>query len=37
VNSWFPISAPTATAEIIISAGAKSTRYTVSLELALVK
>jgi hypothetical protein len=37
VNSWFPISAPTATAEIIISNGAKSTRYTVSIELALVK
>jgi len=37
VNSWFPISAPTATAEIIISGGAKSTRYTVSFDLALVK
>ena len=30
-TSWFPISAPTATAEVIISGGAKSTRYTVSL------
>lgn len=30
-SSWFPISAPTATAEVIISGGAKSTRYTVSL------
>jgi hypothetical protein len=37
VNSYFPISPPTATAEIIISAGAKSTRYTVSFDLALVK
>jgi hypothetical protein len=37
VNSWFPISPPTATAEIIISTGAKSTRYTVSFDLALVK
>ena len=37
VNSWFPISPPTATAEIIISAGVKSTLYTVSFELALVK
>lgn len=37
VNSWFPISAPEATAEIIISGGAKSTRYTVTFELALVK
>jgi hypothetical protein len=37
VNTWFPISAPTATAEIIISGGAKSTRYTVSVDLALVK
>lgn len=37
VNSWFPISPPSATAEIIISAGAKSTRYTVSVDLALVK
>lgn len=30
-TSWFPISPPTATAEVIISSGAKSTRYTVSL------
>jgi hypothetical protein len=37
VNSWFPVSPPTATAEIIISSGAKSTRYTVSFDLALVK
>jgi hypothetical protein len=37
VNSYFPISPPTATAEIIISNGAKSTRYTVSFDLALVK
>lgn len=37
VNSWFPITAPSATAEIIISNGAKSTRYTVTFDLALVK
>jgi hypothetical protein len=37
VNSWFPITAPTATGEIIISGGAKSTRYTVTFDLALVK
>lgn len=30
-TSWFPISAPNATAEVIISGGAKSTRYNVSL------
>lgn len=30
-TSWFPISAPTATAEVIINSGVKSTRYTVSL------
>lgn len=30
-TSWFPISAPSATAEVIISGGAKSTRYNVSL------
>ena len=37
VNSWFPLTAPTATGEIIISGGAKSTRYTVTFDLALVK
>lgn len=30
-TSWFPISAPSATAEVIISGGAKSTRYSVSI------
>jgi len=30
-NSWFPVTAPTATAEVIISGGVKSTRYTVQL------
>lgn len=30
-TSWFPISAPSATAEVIISGGAKSTRYSVTL------
>lgn len=29
--AWFPISAPTATAEVIVLGGAKSTRYSVSL------
>jgi len=32
-NSWFPQSAPTATAEVIIDGGVKSTRYTVRLPL----
>ena len=31
-NTWFPVSAPTATTEIIVSGGAKATRYNVSLE-----
>jgi hypothetical protein len=31
--SYFPISAPTATAEVIISGGAKSTRYNVTLTV----
>jgi len=31
VSSYFPITAPTATAEVIIDGGVKSTRYTVSL------
>lgn len=30
-TSWFPITAPTATAEVIISGGAKATRYNVTL------
>lgn len=30
-TSWFPISPPTATAEVIISGGVKATRYNVSL------
>jgi len=30
-TSWFPISAPTATAEVIIDGGVKATRYTVTL------
>ncbi|NBN87544.1 MAG: hypothetical protein EBV32_00395 [Proteobacteria bacterium] len=30
-SSWFPISPPSASAEVIINGGAKSTRYTVSL------
>jgi hypothetical protein len=31
-NTWFPVTAPTATAEVIIDGGAKSTRYTVQLS-----
>ena len=30
-GSWFPVSEPTATAEVIITGGAKATRYNVSL------
>lgn len=30
-TSWFPVTAPSATAEVIIDGGAKSTRYTVTL------
>ncbi len=30
-TTWFPISAPTATAEVIIDGGVKATRYTVTL------
>jgi hypothetical protein len=30
-STWFPISAPTATAEVIIDGGVKATRYTVAL------
>lgn len=30
-SSWFPVSAPTATAEVIITGGAKATRWTVQL------
>jgi hypothetical protein len=32
-SSYFPITAPTATAEVIISGGVKSTRYTVQLTV----
>jgi hypothetical protein len=31
-TSWFPVSPPTATAEVIITGGAKATRYNVSLS-----
>ncbi len=37
VNRWFPISAPSATAETIISNGVKSTSYTVTFDLAQIK
>jgi hypothetical protein len=37
VGQWFPISAPTASAEVIISGGAKTTQYTVSLSLAQIQ
>lgn len=36
-NDWFPISEPSATAEVIIDGGVKSTRYTVSVVLAQVR
>lgn len=36
-GAWFPISAPTASAEVIIDGGAKSTRYTVTVQLAEVR
>jgi hypothetical protein len=36
-GAWYPISAPSATAEVIISGGAKSTRYTVTVDVAEVK
>jgi hypothetical protein len=36
-GTWFPISAPTAEAEVIISGGAKSTRYTITVDAAEVK
>lgn len=37
VNSWFPISAPTATAEVIVSGGVKSTRYNVQITLLQIR
>lgn len=37
VGTWYPISAPTAEAEVIISGGAKSTRYTITVDAAEVK
>ena len=37
VGAWYPISAPAAEAEVIISGGAKSTRYTVTVDAAEVK
>lgn len=36
-DDWYPISAPSATAEVIISGGVKSTRYTVTVDVAEVK
>ena len=36
-GTWYPISAPSASAEVIISGGAKSTRYTVTVDVAEVK
>ena len=32
-TSWFPITAPTATAEVIVTGGAKSTRYTATVTV----
>lgn len=37
IGSWFPTSAPTATAEAIVDGGVKSTRYTVTVTLAEVR
>lgn len=38
VGTWFPIgNGPTATAEVIVSGGVKSTRYTVTLSMAYVR
>ena len=36
-GDWFPISAPTATAEVVIDGGVKSTVYTVTVDVAEVK
>lgn len=36
-GTWYPISAPSAEAEVIISGGAKSTRYTITVDAAEVK
>ena len=36
-GAWYPISAPSDSAEVIISGGAKSTRYTVTVDVAEVK
>lgn len=36
-KTWFPITAPTATAEVIISGGVKATQYTVSVDVVQVK
>lgn len=36
-GDWYPISAPSASAEVIISNGVKSTRYTVTVDVAEVK
>ena len=36
-GDWFPISAPSATAEVVVEAGVKATRYTVTVTAAEVK
>lgn len=36
-GSWFPTSPPSATAEVIVDGGVKSTRYTVSLSMVKVR
>lgn len=36
-GSWYPLTAPTASAEAVIEAGVKTTRYTVSIEVGEVK
>jgi hypothetical protein len=37
VGVWYPVNFPTPTAEVIISGGAKSTRYTVEIELVFTR
>lgn len=37
VGDWYPITAPSAEAEVIITNGAKETRYTITLDVAEVK
>ena len=36
-DDWFPVSAPTATAEVIVDGGVKSTRYNVTINLVQIR